>query len=630
MFAGFCFQDSPPSADSLALPPRPFAAFPAPDRAGRFAAGGFQLWEQRRCNGPASRDERIPLVCPQTGAVLAFWGRLDNRETLLGKLREPAPAQATPTDVQLVLAAWRRWGEALPEHLLGDFALAVFEPAPRRLFLARDPLGVKPLYYTRQHGGLAFATSVSALRGLPRLTFTPDADWMARYLLGLSASDSQTGYREVLKLPPGHCLSTTAAGSETPRRWHAWRDDAPTATRREARWVDAYRTVLEDSIRCRMDSDYPLGTENSGGLDSATITAYLAELLGEPGDRLHSFGFALCEQEPAFILETSQAKRIVHNYLITARPSQADVREQRVVALRALGYPEEHGNGTYHTPFYRECARRGIRTLFSGFGGDEVVTNPGYHLRRELRDQGHYRALWDVLPGRPVGRCLRFGKHIALGKRTPAYNREFLAAWNTRWPHQLVREEVVARLDLHTEYLETARYDAPYRRVNDFILQQLLRMPYIATRLENCTLMAAAHGVDYRWPLWDVRLVQQYLSTPGIEKVGPNGMGRYLHRRAIQGIVPRRVAWKPSKDMGYGRLHQERNHERLAALANEARPLEAGLHPALDALVDRAKLRQQIRQVAEGRTDRGFSFGFLTGVRATQWLDQWLKDGRTE
>jgi len=132
------------------------------------------------------------------------------------------------------------------------------------------------------------------------------------------------------------------------------------------------------------------------------------------------------------------------------------------------------------------------------------------------------------LPGDPFKRSLRLLKTAALGRTNSTYNPAFLKAWQQRWPHQLLRPEVVQRLNLYERYMETARYDAPYRRINDFILQHHLRHMQLTARLEDCTLMAAAYGVDYRWPLWDARLVQQYLSTPGIEKVGPKGIGRYL------------------------------------------------------------------------------------------------------
>ena len=566
-------------------------------------------------------------TAPDTSApsiTVTAQGRLDN----LPELRATLGADAPTRDAALadwLLAGWRRWGEALPEHLLGDFAFALHDSGRGTTFLARDPLGVKPMYYTVQQGRLSHAFSVAELRKNPELTLTPNPDWMAKYLLHLSMSHTHTGYREVFKVPPGHTLTYVQGQEPVIRQYHHWQHDAPWATRRDPQWVDRYRDILEESIRCRMDHSAPMGAENSGGIDSATITAYLAHLLGEPGDRLYSFGFATCEQEPAMILATSQARRIVHNYLITTRSPPEDWDAHVDPILSILGYPMEHGNGASHIPFYEECQRRGIQTLYSGFGGDEVVTNPGYHLRWELLDRHQYGALWDILPGNAVTRTLRMGKAAVLGRRNPPYNPRFLEAWIARWPHQLLKPDVVDRLGLYDAYMETARYDAPYRRINDFILQGLLTMPYIATRLENCTLMAAHYGVDYRWPLWDVRLVQQYLSTPSIEKVGPKGIGRYLHRRAIDHIVPRQVAWKPSKDMGYGAAQQDRQERVLPLMAKRAEALEADLHPDLKDMVDTAKLRQQIAAVKTGKVDQAFAISFMRSVGALHQLDRWLK-----
>jgi asparagine synthase (glutamine-hydrolysing) len=485
-------------------------------------------------------------------------------------------------------------------------------------------LGVKPLYYWLTPTFLAFATSVVALRQLKSVSPTPDCHWMAHYLLQMSWSDRQTGYKEIVKLPPGHCLTVAADGREHLRQWHHWRDDPPPARHREYRWVEAYRALLEEAIRCRMSSDFPLGTENSGGLDSASVTAYLAQLLGEPGERLHSFGFALCEQESEYILETSQASQITHNHIITSRVGLNDPDTLIDQGLRVLGYPEEQNNGSGHTPFYRECKLHGIRTLFSGFGGDEAVSHSGRLLRRELLDQRDYGGLWDILPGNPFRKALRMGKGIVAERRNPAFNPRWLAAWNARWQHHLLGNEVVQRLNLHVDYLEGARHDAPYRRINDFVLS-LLGHPYVPTRLENCTLMAAAFGVEYRWPLLDARLVQQYLSTPGIEKVGPGGIGRYLHRRAIKGVVPQRVAWKPSKDMGYENYLRKARIRWVAQVAEDARALDADLHPLLDELIDRSKLRETIKLAESGLTTPEFTLSCRIGVGGLKWLDRWLR-----
>lgn len=556
-------------------------------------------------------------------------GRLDNRADLSCALALDNALLNTRQGIEsIITGAWQKWGEHLPEHLLGDFALAVEDSSSGVTFLARDPLGVKPLYYRIDNGQLSWGFSVPELRKKCLLNFTPCSGWMAQYLLGLSTDSRRTAYKEVFKVAPGHCLTVDAKGHVQERRYHFWRDDAPDAVHRDQRWVEAYRSVLEEAIRCRM-VDGPMGAENSGGIDSATITAYLAHFLGRPGDRLHSFGFAMCEQEPAYILETSQAKNIVHNYIITSgdrdNPDPDDFIKQ---GLAAIGYPEEHGCGTAHIAFYEECRRRGIATLFSGFGGDEVVTNPGHLLRYELLDQGKYRLLWDILPGDPLRRVLRLAKAMTVGRNSPVYNRNFLATLKQRWVYQILKPEIVARLNLYDQYMESARYDAPYRRVNDFIVNFLIDAPYVSARFESCSLVAKAYGVEYNWPLWDVRLVQQYLSTPSIEKVGPHGVGRYLHRRAIDPVVPTRVAWKPSKDMGYVNRRNQQRAKGYAELAETAKRHERYLHPALEPLIDRDKWKMQIDHVASGNPiDDGFLFAFRRSLRAIRWFNLWLYEG---
>ena len=561
--------------------------------------------------------------------VLDFKGRIDNIEELTAVLFNGETTGKVNLS-HLLLTGWQRWGVDLPLHLLGNFAFAIRDAALDCIFLVRDPLGVKPLYYTVQHGRLTHAFSVAELKRIPGLTLTPDSDWMARYMLHLSMSDNQTAYKEVFKVPPGHSLMQIGAAAPELRRYHFWRDDAPWASKRDECWVEAYQAVLKESIRCRIDHEAPMGSENSGGIDSATITAYLADFLGEPGDRLHSFGFAMHEQEPAMILATSQAKRIKHNYLITSDAIDEDWDARVDHTIGILGYPEEHGNGSGHTPFYKECQLRGIRTLYSGFGGDEVVTNPAHHLRWELLDRHSYGALWNISPGNMLTRTLRTGRTALMQRKNPTYNPNFLKAWNARWPHQMLQHHIVEQLNLHEEYMETARYDAPYRRINDFIVNKLLTMPYVATRFENCTLMAAAYGVEYHWPLWDVRLVQQYLSTPSIEKVGPKGMGRYLHRRAINDMVPKAVAWKPSKDMGYAATLRNMQTRNLPIIAERARALEADLHSDLHAIIDRDKLKAQIKQAVSGQTQLEFAFTFMRSISALHQLDRWLKSHATD
>jgi asparagine synthase (glutamine-hydrolysing) len=557
---------------------------------------------------------------------LQFRGSLHNQEELRPIL-EVRPLGLNGDDLpSLILAAWFRWGQNISEHLLGDFAIVIESLDSGKTFLTRSPMGIIPLYYAVCNKRAYCAFSPKALKQLYPATLTPDQDWMARYMLHLSMDNRKTAYKEMYKVAPAHSLQIDHLGNIKEWRYHQWNDDSPLSMQRDFRWVEDYRNVLEKAIRCRMDLNAPMGTENSGGLDSATVTAYLAHFLGKPRDQLHSFSFALFEQEPAFIFETSRAKNIVHNYVISGENADENDEVEIAQGLSILGYPLEHSAAMDHTPFYRECQLRGIKTLFSGFGGDEGVTNQGHLLKYELLDSGQYANLFEILPGGAFLRCLRLARLATVGRQSPEYRLSFFKAWNDRWPHQLLRQEVVERLNLHHIFMENARYDAPYRSINGFIMGRLLDAPYIATRHENSSLLAQYYGVQYQWPLWDVRLIQQYLSTPAIEKFGPRGIGRYLHRRAIEDVVPKRVAWNLSKSMGHYQMFEKSSLRRMALRYAKIAQSEIGnLHPALIELIDRDTLSKQIIRAQNGE-DHGYTFvlPFSRSVKALTWLNRWL------
>jgi asparagine synthase (glutamine-hydrolysing) len=598
-----------------------------PDATGVVSEGDFLLVEAKHREGfhghHSEPGASLPYRCPQSGRIVAFWGRLDERQTLNRVLGRSTSA---PSNEELILAAFDRWGTQCPEKLEGDFAGAILDPTARRVFLFRDRLGVKPLYYRLDGEALIFTTTAAVFPHLRRHVPTPNPTWIASYFSGVTHDPTATGFAGVVKLAPGHWLDFNRGSSEV-GQYHSWRNDAPWTTERDPSWVTSYRTVLEEAIRCRMPADGPIGTESSGGLDSSTISAYLAHFLGTPGDRLWTFGFAGMDLEAEYIIETSRHAGIVHNYLVTGPHGGGDSDIAR--GLDAVGYPDAWGNPVSHIRFYEECQRLGIHTLFSGFGGDESVTNSGTLLGRELLDRRAYEALWRYVPGGVTTRALRVARARVRTPRWGAGHPQLVAAMEARWPYQLVRSEIVQRLGLHEEYQAQAAFDAPYRRINDFILHNRLGPP-IARRLEGCTLVAATYGVEYQWPLLDARLIQQYLSTPSIEKAD-HSAGRYLHRRAAESVVPPKVVWKPSKDMGGPASSMD--HAALgddtseSGLVQRARRQEAHLHPAIKEVIDVQRFQTQIDAAARGRLSADGGFQFARNVNSLTWLNYWLNGG---
>jgi asparagine synthase (glutamine-hydrolysing) len=549
---------------------------------------GNSLWfAGRALQATRSPDDTQWHQDASTGLLVAFWGRLDNRDALADRwgaaLQEPGTS-----DADRIAAGWRHDGEAVVDRLVGEFGFVVVATMQRRVLLARDPLGVRPLSYRITDDGLWVASSLPLLRSLVREPTGPGDDWIRRFLIQRSSHDTRTAFADIHRLAPGHLLAVSDGGEHVPRRWFSWRDDPPSARRRDGQWVDRYRAAFEEAVRCRWGGDAPIASENSAGIDSAAVTALLARQVPDAARRILSVGLANFDDEGMDILGLSRSAGVNHNHILSQvgqAPSEGDLRN----ALRAIGHPEENGIGTGMAPLHEVCRVLGVRHLFSGFGGDEAASHPAGELRRELVDARDYRALFGILPGALPARLLRLARAAWTGlpAARPGTPGQFAMLLD------LLELSDADRRGLAEEERRSTWQREGCRSVNESVITTRLGSPHVATRLEGCTLIAAARGLQYHWPLLDVRLIQQYLSTPSIEKQGPGGIGRYLHRRAIDPFVPRRITWRPTKDIGQSANLGRIREGALRVAAERGDRLSANLHPRLEELLRMPELRRR-------------------------------------
>ncbi len=600
--------------------------FAQPDTNGAKLTDRVMLVHGLHHNTASSFTEQTPLHDQASGITLASWARIDNRSELGTKLDLPKNAAIESTDSELILKSYLRWGEECVDHLIGDFVFGLYDEKNARVFCGRDHMGVRPLYYFLDEKCFVCATTLAAFMGLKGIPIEISGQWMAEYMLHLSMSFDETPYRGIRKLPPAHCLTVTP-GQHRLRKYFTLGTEPPLTLKDSREYIDVYREQLEEAIHCRLASDFPIGSELSGGIDSSTITAFAAKFLQKDIQRLHAFAFANCELEPEYIMSVSRKWRLPHTHVVTAPPGNKLQKMAR--AIQIYGYPEEHANGSHHEPFYQLAETFGIRTMLSGFGGDEFVTTiHGYLVPLELVRQGRYADLFHVLPGSRGRRLLRAGKHILNRIRTRNYtrqkfNKRFHEAFSRRWSFQPLHQEMADAFDLRNRYMDTARFDAGYTDLKKFTLEKRWA-PFVPTRMENCTLMAAARKIEYRWPLLDVRLVNLFLRIPSRENF--HRMGRYLHRRAITGVVPDLVTWKQGKDMGMPVL------QALGSSETDILPHFSveDLHPALAEFIDMDKLARQLQEIKnlhhisspENREKRMIS---LRNAAAAQNLSLWLK-----
>lgn len=635
--------------ERLSEEPEGLAGIPFDERA-FWRAGDAALLQQRQWTTPELRLERGVLHHPSTGVRIAGWLRIDNRQDLRRELAAHGePDGFGGTDGGLVLLAWLRWGEALCEHLVGDFAFALYDPRDRSCLLARDPMGVKPLYYVEHGGGLAFATGLHPLAGLLGAGLTLNEEWLARYVSGCASDSERTIYREARKVPPAHQLRFRDGRAEL-RRYFAFDLDARDDFRSSAERLEAYRALLTEAAACRVHTDGAVASELSGGLDSSSVTAFAALAMPDSGRRLHGLGFANLEQEPQAILSVSQTVPLASTQIITPTdsPRSEDIETLSKRVHRHLGSPLEHANAVSHIPIYELAVRTGARMLLSGFGGDEFVTVPGARAAYpEIWRAGRYAAWMRRLPGNAVTRGLRAARwwwryrrrqdRFAGGYGLSLWVREAMAACP-------LSDEMRERHGIRERMEQQAgAYDLSDLTLREYCLRRWQDRPGLVSRLENCTHMGAAYGLEYRWPLLDVRVLAFFLAVPAEETVGPGGMDRYFHRQASAGVAPDLVVWK-DKAMGQQVPLPERWRRRGGNAGENARGasryanLQFGdLNPVLRGLLDperfertsavAAKMEKRVANGAPARRSKP-DWGYVSRMKRQNVvkLDRWLSD----
>jgi asparagine synthase (glutamine-hydrolysing) len=276
-----------------------------PDGRTTWCEGSVGLGHCMLMTTPESLYEEQPVRSLDGRYTVTADARLDNREELLALLRPRRVGGREPTDSELILEAYMRWGDACVDHLLGDFAFAVWDSTERRLFCARDHLGVRPLSYHYASGGVfAFGTEIKAILEVPGVPRRLNEQQVADYLVGMREDAESTIYADILRLAPGHLAVVDATGLRV-RRYYELEpatDVGPDWT--DERYAERFHELFQEAVRSRLRSAYPIGSELSGGLDSSYVTCVARDILREGGrDPLHTISLVFdrvssCDERP--------------------------------------------------------------------------------------------------------------------------------------------------------------------------------------------------------------------------------------------------------------------------------------------------------------------------------------------
>lgn len=520
----------------------------------RVAFGNLQLKTTTE-----SEQEVLPYTCADSGCVIAADARIDYRKALISELNDPGIEPHQISDSQLILKAYLKWGADCTRHVYGDFAFAIWDQQKEALYCARDQFGCRPLFYHVGDDYMAFSTEVKALCSLPWISDHLSENWVVDHGASLMEAAYETPFQEIHRLQPAHHLMLQSGQALVKRYWELEVKEAYSGLG-EDEAKEALREHLGHAVRERMRSKVPIGLELSGGLDSSGVAALAAGFCQEKGLDLRAYSQVISSHQQDSGFQIKDEKRfaelmadhlkLTDHVFISGDGRGAFGAIKHGTAL--FGGPLFQSYALMSDALYEKASKDGVKVLLSGFGGDEGVSNRAHGYFEELIRERNWKLLKRELAqsrGSRMGKTKRLTKYALLFqfpflllafRRIGSRRRKALSRYNS-FPLGM---EWQRRYQTKRRFLQSIS-NAEFNSVRKY---QKSRLEAITNqnRLENSHLFAQSRGMEYRYPLWDVKLIEFFYSLPSHLKY-QNGVDRYLYRKAMEGILPKEICWRRDK-----------------------------------------------------------------------------------
>jgi asparagine synthase (glutamine-hydrolysing) len=592
------FDDAP--ADMTVL--RRMAAHLAhrgPDGEGFYAKDGVGFAHRRLAIIDLAGGAQ-PFVDPESGLALVYNGEVYNYREIRAELGDER--FRTDSDTEVVLRAWRRWGMAAIERFRGMFAFALHDPARKKIYLVRDRLGIKPLYYQVTPNGAKFASELGALAAASD-PGAVDAEAVSQFLRYGYVPTPLTVYRDVRKLEPGCCL-TIDLGSGNVHSERYWQLHPTLRPRPEAEALEELQALLRDIIRLYVRSDVAFGAFLSGGVDSSLVTALMGRELEHPV-RTFAIGF-----DDAQYSELTYAEAAAHHLRTHHRSAVMSGAVSHELLLRlAARFGEPFADSSSLPTWYvSHLAAQEVKMVLSGDGGDELFA--GYDsypdvLRAAERQACRplFAAMTRVLPR---GRIRRFAEARSLRWETVHHRQRDIFSVQQR-------QSLTGQRETGDEKVwEDAALD-PVTRCQ----MQDLKSYLPDDILVKVDRMSMDNSLEVRVPLLDHKLVEFALTLPLELRIRGNGKGqvrKYLLRKAAAPLLPQEFLER--RKWGFGIPLARWLKDPLRALVCES--LDAGAHD-LAPYLDPAAIRRLVRDFYGGQEGRAAQVWLLLALRL--WHD---------
>lgn len=515
---------------------------------------------------PTSQAAAQPMSDELSGLHLTYNGEIYNHADVRREL-ERAGHRAWRTDhsdTEVVLRAFAEWGIGCLERLRGMFAFALYDERRRQLWLVRDRIGVKPLYWTRYGGRLAFASEIKALLADPALPRAVDETALFHYLSFLTTPAPQTLFAGINKLPPGSWLRVDGDGQITTSRWYdVWDHTTPLVGVPEQEIAERVLATLRESVQLRKVSDVPVGVFLSGGVDSSTNAALFAE---GATDAVRTFSVGYSGDNPSYPNELDAARRVAAHVGAQHAEVVLDLDDLVDFLPGMVSLQDEPLADPVCVPLFHvsKLARdSGVVVCQVGEGADELFAGyPAWHRSLQLQ------RLADLpVPG-PARRAALAGLRRAKGDEDFRYEyaRRAVVGEPVFWSgaegftETAKRRLLSPRLRAQTaslsswdalspmrqHFLDKAWDTSPLHWMTHSDLH--LRLPELL--LMRVDKMTMGCSLEARVPFLDHRFVELALSIPAAVKVGSDGVTKRVLKQAVRGVVPDEVIDRRKQGFG--------------------------------------------------------------------------------
>jgi len=546
----FKFAESDP-VDRVAIERMTEAlAHRGPDDSGYFVKGRVGLGHRRLSIIDLSGG-RQPIFNEDRSAAIIFNGEIYNYRALAAVLSSAGHIFKTRSDTETILHAYEEYGDDCVDQLRGMFGFAIWDRGKRRLLLARDRLGVKPIYYYRNARFLAFASEIKSLLEIAAIPREVNPEALDLYLSLRYVPGPQTMFKNIFRLQPGHILVADDGGVRITKYWDI---EYPDPEPRSAEYLlERFRELLEESVRLRLLSEVPLGVFLSGGLDSSAILATMTKIGG--GDRVKTFsvGYEASGSEEEKANEFEYARLAAGAFASDHHEYRLDAGDFAAFVPDLVRYLDEPLADPSCIPLYfiSKLAREHITVVLSGEGADEILAGYGIYGRMQALDR-IYRA------SGPLSGLVSWIARLTPSERLRHYVRMCGQPLEGRYEGVSRGFSAEGKLRL----IGRDRFNRSERRLHEIFggyfktvekASPLDRMLYVDAKvwlpddiLVKADKMTMANGLELRVPFLDHKLVEFAATLPNASKIHGKG-GKTILRKAMRGVLPDAIVDRPKK-----------------------------------------------------------------------------------